>query len=349
MKYLTLFSVKINHGYYPDGRCPDFRIETAAGTGKTLQDFHCLFKPTIHGLQILVQVDGKNKPLVSIPKKTPFRFYLYSENPALSLFTDLEEIQQTYAPLYTNTGSTGSGKLGLTSQKAAASETFTVQNPSDLEAFSISRKPAPKTRRASFHIQSADPSIVIQNYNPINKIIQVDSSKAAPGTTLVVSYPIIPRNDHGALAAVEIKLGATSTPGPEAPIFTIDLQPRLARWKYYILTDSIENSPPPIIQDKDKLLGFDPKNTQNLTQNPDPTDSLAEKLAGQYPNKLCFRLISDSMVPCQQAVHKNLQLFFKEQQVIPSLPNPALENFSVDNRNATQEYTLYQVVNYFSN
>lgn len=344
MKYQPLFNLEIRHGYYTDGVCPDLRIEPTPGAAQTLQNFRCVLKPIANGLRVLVPVNEKNAPFIAIPKKTAFRFHLFTNNPAFSLFTDLGEFERVNAPLYTQPARAGSPNLELVSQKARAGEVFTVQNPALLESFTLAGRPAPGARRSAFRIQSQGPAITVEKYAPASQTIFVDSSRAARGSAFTVTYPIVARLERGALAAIEIKCSSSQ----ENPTFVIDLQPRQARWKYYILTDPSDTATLPGIEDKDKALGFDPGNSVNLTLNPDPADTIAQKLAQQYPNKLCFRLLSNALVPCQQAARKNLQLFIKEQKIIESLPNPALENFSVDTRNTTQEYTLYQVVKYFS-
>jgi hypothetical protein len=123
--------------------------------------------------------------------------------------------------------------------------------------------------------------------------------------------------------------------------FRITFQSRKARWRYYIITDKANGKP--AVEDKEKAISFDIENLKDLS-----TDEMAVKLAKQYPDKQCLCFVSSSLIPCQQAARKNIQLRLNGDKVIHSLPNPPLQNYCSGVRNAAPEYTLYQVIRYFN-
>ncbi|HAE59534.1 MAG TPA: hypothetical protein DCG54_08510 [Anaerolineae bacterium] len=349
MKYLTLFSLEIVHGYYADQRCADFQIEPTPATRKLLDDCRCVLKPLPNGARVLVSVNDKNFPFVSLPTNPVFVFHLKLQNTDFSLFTDLTEISQMAAPLYTNTSPATEGDLTLVAQKAWGSEQFIVQQPGSSEAFSLGGRPLENLKAAGFSAQGLGVKSGLKSYDSGTRVVTVNSAAASPGTPFTVSYPITPRLERDVFADVEIKYDSASTAlSGSANTFRVVFSPREARWKYYIVTEKTDNKAAlPALEDKDKAIAFNAADRTDLTITPDPADEIALKLAEQYPNKQYFRFVSSAPVTCQKAARKNIQLQFDGEKVIDTLANPSLQNYSIDVRNSTKEYSLYQIVKYF--
>jgi hypothetical protein len=288
-------------------------------------------------------------PFIALPPKPTFAFQLRLENPNFVLFTDLTEINKTVAPLYTNSGQ--SKELSLVSREAWSTEGFIVQQPSKREAFALSGRPLPDLKTAgAFVIKGLGQKSPHKRYDEIARVITVDTSLAKPGTPFTITYPTAARLKQGVFADVEVRYdGNPAKLAESASQFRIVFKTKEARWKYYIVTDKTNNKADALtLEDKDKVIVFKAEDRTDLTKTPDPADNVAAELARQYPNMQYFRFISDTLVPCQKAARKTIQFQLNGEKVIDALPNPALENYSIDARNATREYTLYQIVKYFT-
>lgn len=346
MKHLALFSLEILHAYYTDQRCSDFQIEPTPGTQKLLNNCRCVLKPFSNGLRILIAVDNENKPFIPLQANPVFDFHLRLRNPDFGLFTDLTEVSQLAAPLYTNKLPAPSGDLVPVAQEAHFTEQFIVQRPSPKETFVLSGRPLEGLKpEKTFVVEGLGGKPESIRYNEDARVITVNSSKTEPGIPFTVTYPIRPRLEQGVFAAVEIKYRPdTASLFENTNSFRITFQPKKARWKYYIVTDKSNGKTAlPSLEDKDKAISFELANQKDLS-----SDEMAVKIARQYPNKQCLCFISSSLLSCQQAARKNIQFRLNGDKVINSLPTPSLRNYCIDVRNAEREYTLYQVIQYFT-
>lgn len=351
MKYLTLFRLEILHAYYPDQRCPDLQIEPTPWTQKLLDDCRCILKPLPNGVQALVMVNEKDRPFIPLPSDPVFVFGLRLQNPDFGLFTDLTAYSQAAAPLYTQASPATSGELTLTSREAWFTEHFAVREPSTKEAFSLSGRPLANLKTAgAFTVKGLAAKTGRKVYDEKARVLVVNSAAVHSGTPFTVTYPTLPRLERGVFAEAEIKYDAKpASLAGDVHSFQIGFKPKEARWKYYVLTDKADNiSVPPAIEDKDKAIFFNAEDRTDLTQTPDASDLVAARLAEQHPDKQLYRFLSSALVPCRAAARKNIQFQFNGQKVIDALPNPSLQNYSMDLRNATQEYTLHHIVKYFT-
>jgi hypothetical protein len=350
MRYLTLFNLEIVHAYYIDQRCPDFQIEPTPGTQKLLNDCRCILKPLPNGLRILVAVNNENTPFIPLPTNPVFTFHLRLRNPDFGLFTDLADVSQLTAPLYSNELLATSGDLVPVSQEAWFTEQFVVRRPASREPFVLGGRPLESLKTAgAFIVKGLGEKSGHKRYDEEARVIMVNSSKTRPGTPFTVTYPTMPRLARDVFADVEIKYD----PVPASLLgnvnsFRITFRSKKARWKYYIVTDKLDSRTTlPSLEDKDKVIFFNAEDRTDLTRTPDPSDEIAARLAKRYPNKQHFRFISSSLLLCQQAVRKNIQFHLNGGKVIDALPNPSLENYCIDIRNAVREHTLYRVIEYF--
>ena len=119
--------------------------------------------------------------------------------------------------------------------------------------------------------------------------------------------------------------------------FEIQFQAKQAKWKYYLITDNASNKFS--IEDKDdSSLVFGLNRAGGL-------DSIAQMLAGQYPNMQLSYLISNNLIACQQQARKSIQLNLNGHTVLEHLPNPSLRNYAT---NEKQEEVLFQVIKYLT-
>ena len=169
------------------------------------------------------------------------------------------------------------------------------------------------------------------------------------------------RQAAGTLAHIEIQKNASITDGPG--IFRIAFQAKQARWLYYVVTDrntkedvfqirtsngAGSNSPTvpsvPII--------FSPQNSSHLNQDPDPTDSVAQTLAEQYPSLQRFRFVSDTALPFQQQVNIPLQLSLNDNPLFVRLPIPSPRNYTQihfeTNRTLQTQDGVFHILKWFS-
>lgn len=337
MKYLPLFTLELFHEYYADRRCSDFEIEATPETQKLLANSRCVLKPMPNGLRVLISVTDQSTPFIPLPDKATFGFFLRLQNPNFVLFTDFSAISPLAAPLYSNKASTP--ELALASRQASQTERFTVRKPAKTDAFTLSGSPLKGLALTGFQVSG--PGAI--SYDEVGKVLRVNSSTAKAGDTFTVTYPTTPALPQGVFAAVEITPASLSGGVNK---FQITFKAKKVRWKYYVITSKSDNvANLPGIEDKDKAIVFDAAGRTNLTQTPDPADRVAAELTGKYPNTQTYRLASNALVPCQEATRKTIQLKIDGEKVMDALPNPALQNFSVE---PNKEDSLYQIVKYFT-
>ena len=348
MKYLTLFQLVIEHAYYPDQRCPDFQIEPDPETQKLLRDCRFVMKTFANGIQVLAPLDDQGKLFISLASNPLFTFSLFLQNSDFALFTDLTDFGQASAPLFTNSSPATSGDLALTSRQAWSSEPLIVQQPGVKETFILGGRPLENLKLADISVSGLNTKTGLKSYDAAKRVIAVNSSTTSPGTPFLVTYPVKPRLSRGVFADAEISFDANPAGlfgGDDT--FRIVFTPREVRWKYYLVINKSNNKTQLLaLEDGDQLIAFDPADQTNLTQTPDPTDVVALRLAEQYPDMQYYRFISSSLIPCRKAVRKNIHLQLNGEKIINSVPNPPLQNYSVELRNGTNEYSQYQLIKY---
>ncbi len=346
MAYRVLFTLEIVHAYYSDTRCPDFDILPTPATQKTLRGLRATLKPFANGLRVLIPLDDEGAPLVAIPQGALFSFQLRLRNPNFALFSDLDAYNQLPVPLFNNQAAPQGPDLALVSRQASSVEQLSVQNPSTQEPFVLGGRPLANLKPADFLLQGLGKVTSPKDFDPATRTLKINTAKAAPGTPFSISYPIQPSLEAGVFADVEIYL----PPFQAAPAaFRIAFAAQQARWKYYLITNRRDGKTvDAVLEDKDQNLIFPPAERTDLNLNPDPSDQVAQKLAETYPNRQYFRFRSHELVPCQEAARKNIQLQLDGEMVLAALSNPRLSNYSFDARDSSQEYALYQVVEYFT-
>ncbi len=332
MKYLTLFSLRINHDYYTDGSCPDFSIEPDAQTKKRLQNHRCIMRASPGALQVLIREDN----LLPISAGTLFCFLLRLDNPQFPSFTNLTKLEPDSAPLFTNNPSGDStGDLTLASRKARSTEPFVVTQPSATDRYTLSGRPL-EGQDEGFKI-TGSPNVSFKGYESEGRVVTLDSLAAAPGERFTLGYPIPPTSPRGVFAEVEIHADNSFSPPPQTPTtYQIDLTARAVHWGYYLVTDLAQSGgdePTLEINESAPLPGtaaisFSEKKRTILEDShlADP-DPVIRWLAQQYPRKRLFFFMSDSSIPCRHA-SRALEMKWDDQSLMTMLPNPSYQNSS---------------------
>jgi hypothetical protein len=121
MRYAPLFSLDLIHPYYADQRCPDFLIEPTTATQRLLNNFRCIMRPRLGGVQVVTALADAATPLIRMVAGMRFSFRLVLRNPDVLLFTEIDPSIQPANRLYTNAGAGAQGPvlLDLTSRESA--------------------------------------------------------------------------------------------------------------------------------------------------------------------------------------------------------------------------------------
>ena len=350
MKSLPLMRLQLAHAFYKNGLCPDIEVKPTPRTQGIFLNHRCTLKTFPSGLQVFITVNKQNFPLIPLTNGTKFEFYLYIRNPDFPLFTDLTQIWQQASPLFVNSemGNNEINRLSLTSRYASARETFEVQEPSTEERFVFGGKPLKGIEAHDLRVEDLEHISTAKAYNPITKIMTVDTTLASQGTVFSVTYPVRPNKPNNVFAFVEIKYdqqwGDVSTHPKE---FQIDFSAKEAKWQYYLLTDKQDAQFE--IEDKgDGQIQFD---GIQLSDNSDTktTDPFAQALAEKHPHLTQWVFRSANFILCQQQPRKSLRLNLEGETVLSPLPNPPVENFSRLENDATQkEEILFQTIRYLT-
>ncbi len=354
MKYLPLIALHLTHPYYVDSRCPDFWIEPTLATQRLLDNYRCLLKSVPNGIRILIAVTDAGIPFIPLQPDMTFAFQLRLQNPDFALFTDLTEITQTIAPVYTNVEANPEKpvQLALVSRRAWATERFVVRQPAREDRFVLSGRPLAGLQLADFTVEGLGAITHPTHYDATTKVITVNSKAARQNDTFKITYATAPQRERNFFADIEIHYNTSLPEIADGPTeFQVAFKAKRVRWKYYILADRTDAQFR--IEDKGASpLVFSDENQRDLNQQPDPADGVAQTLAEQYPKLRRLRFVSDDLVPCQQEARKSIQLYMDGNQVIGTLPNPSLRNYSTmevtRNGNPHQEDVLFQVIKYFT-
>ena len=350
MKYVELFRLALEHGYYPDLRCPDFQIEAGSKTQKFLKDLRAQFQPFPGEIRVLIPTDNNKTPFIRLPAFSVFTFHLRLENPNFSLFTDMSTFNKLAKPHYVNVKAKKKQALKLVSQLTKVTDNFTVRNPSENEQFSLSGRPQPYLRLTDFVVTGLGLNSGLNSYTPSTRTFMLKTQDFPVGEPFTITYPVMSSLQPGVFADIEIKLDTHSAKLPRNAFdFKVVFKPKEARWIYYVITNKSENKTVvPTIKDKDQEILFNDEERIDLTQTPDAADEIALGLASQYPDKQIFRLASSTLIPCRRGVRKNIQFYLDGHKVLDALPNPILQNSTILTKNRKKEFALYHIVKYFT-
>ena len=114
MKYSNILSLSLEHPYYLDGRCQDFRIEPSTKTRQLLRNHRCFLRSGPDRVRVLMAFTASDQPLLPFESEATLLFHLMLRSENFAFVTDLSGVVGKPAPLYTNIGTKDDrGKLQL--------------------------------------------------------------------------------------------------------------------------------------------------------------------------------------------------------------------------------------------
>jgi hypothetical protein len=212
--------------------------------------------------------------------------------------------------------------------------------------------PMPVDVSFGFQLRLQNPALLL--FTDLHAMTQLAApwyvGKGTGGVLGLVSHPPDAPLAQGVFADVGITIGnAMAGLTASSNAFVLQFSAKKCRWKYYLITSkTLDASIAPAIEDKDKAVMFDATGLTDLTASPDPADQIGCQLAMQYPGLQLFRLISTTLIPCQEAVRKTLQLQINGEKVINALPNPSIRNYVIDTKVSVNEDGLFHTLKYFN-
>jgi hypothetical protein len=102
MRYQRLFSIEVNHGFYPNSACRDLQIEprsTDPRGVRALNRYRLLTRQRANGIEISTPLDDDDQPLIDFAPDLELGFELRVNNPDFALFTDLSTWAELERPI----------------------------------------------------------------------------------------------------------------------------------------------------------------------------------------------------------------------------------------------------------
>ncbi|MDX8400798.1 MAG: hypothetical protein R8K20_11215, partial [Gallionellaceae bacterium] len=116
MKFKKILEFSYSHSYFDGGAAPGlFTIAPLAQTQELLANLQMQFKQTADGFFVYAQVASDKDPKYSIvpPEKSSLGFAVYSNEPCLANFTDMENITPAVNVFYCDCSDESDTKLDL--------------------------------------------------------------------------------------------------------------------------------------------------------------------------------------------------------------------------------------------
>lgn len=335
MKLLEMFTLRVTHSYYRgDERCPDFHIVPTPETQQWLKNHRCVLKSFPDAIKVLVPVvvnkEKKDEPMIAFSVETILTFRLRLHNQEFSLFTDLSDIHEQDAPLYTNKGN-GSSTLTLASRTAYQTEKFVLSQRGTTERFILSGHPFLTGRPVASPKIEGNSSVSYRDYDESTRSLTVESSKSLKNTAFRLTYPVRPELERGVFADVDIYIKELGSPSE----FLIRFEAKKVKWRYYVVTDK-----------KDVKITSTEQAIQFL-RDPDSSDAIASLLARQYASRKSgltyLRFTSEKPIACQQQGRDSIALVVDGHK--EPISNPSLQKYAAVT--AGEEECLFHVIKYF--
>jgi len=202
MKYRPLFKLAITHDYYINARCADFSLVLSAETETLLKNHRCVVKTQADGLTISMAVDETGLPYIPLSDEARFFFYLRLNNQDFPYFTELSALSAYDVPLFSNTPLNADVQsLSLSAKLATQTEPLKSEIASPNEAFALGGLPLSGSTAADFQLSG---TATVVAFDPVSKVIQVDTRTLQAGTVFSISYPVVPKREQGTFAEVAI-------------------------------------------------------------------------------------------------------------------------------------------------
>lgn len=173
MQYRQLYNLTIRHAFYKNDQSPDFTILPTPECERLLRDYRLVVKYHSTGLKVMVpikmEVDQTTKklkevPFISIPESVELSFWLKNNNPALPIFTDLDDFFSgglTRQPIFSNKDLPDSGTLDIHQMTAFQTDEFFI--PKNQKTFPVILKNKPLNEGIDLHIFLKDTNQTAQD------------------------------------------------------------------------------------------------------------------------------------------------------------------------------------------
>jgi hypothetical protein len=139
ISYKILFAIDIEHEYYTTKKCTDFSIVPSPETALLMKNLQLLSKTVGNKLIVLCRANDNtvpadaNKPFVPIGDDAKFVFYIQLENPAFSVYTNIDnDAFKTKRFYFSNIFETKAASVLFLSAPAAAYGNAISYKPGDL-------------------------------------------------------------------------------------------------------------------------------------------------------------------------------------------------------------------------
>lgn len=319
MKCQPLFTLRITHSYYADGRCADFLVEPDAATRRLLANHRCLLRPLADGLQVTTAVNAQGVPMLALAPGATLRFHLRLANPDFRLFTEPGALADNPAPVFTDVGASPPRpvtQLVVRARTEVRTDRFVFPPDTTQAQFALSGRPRAAAAIAEFKLDGlSGGSVAKAGPGPD---VTVTAARSAVGRPFAATYPVQPRLAAGVFADVEIHRPAAAVAPPAE--YAIAFTARAARWRYYVATD---RDPPGggVSIDAGARATF----TQSAIEAADPVGAA---LQGEYADRGvrvdCFTSVAP--LPCSPMAPTDLKLKIGIAAAVEVLPAPPLRN-----------------------
>ncbi|KAA3661435.1 MAG: hypothetical protein DWQ10_04525 [Calditrichaeota bacterium] len=346
ISHKLLFSLNIKHDFYTDQRCNDFLLTMTPETQQLLNKHRCIPKFHTNGINVFMQVNADNTPLLPFQDGSTFDFTLRLQNTAFGWFTDLTEFKENENPIFRNTPD--AEQLSLGSRTLFATDKFYVDSPEVEDEFTLHDHLAEGLAKDDFVLADL-PQATPDRVDLKSKVITVNTVDMDVNHMFSVTYPIKAAIKNNIFSHVQL-IFDNSFPEQlnSAKSYHISFKSKQAKWLYYVISDIDNSSTANQLTIKDN--GAEDKVVfEEVSVSNNPDDEIATELKERYPNLHLTAFISEKLISCKQRSKKNLQLHLNNDPVIETLPLPAINNLAQSvNGQEPPEDRLFHIVKYLT-
>jgi len=285
MRFAPLFTLRLEHGFYQNGRSRDFEFVPTKGCWRLLSRHKMKFIPGYSEWKVVTPLnDLGTAPLYDYSSDTILRFFLLLKNPKalnVSRFVDDtgtnfdfgEWMKRKAFPLWEITSD---GAIQKQLYHYWETESFEILQPSEKEGFHLKGKVIPESDPLSdFRVEGLTPGQEILEYSDEQNKVFLRTSGFASGDTFSIQFRAIPPWPNEVFGLVDFvynpSIGTHQTQ-------TFALDPRKAFVMYYIISNQDYLNPEMI--DESGTLNFEVEDIFSPSEN----DSMAKWLKKKYPD-----------------------------------------------------------------
>ncbi len=334
MKYIELFSIKVDHNFYNIDEDDSLVVLPRLQTKQAMANLKLISSVKPMQTVVLQEVlnDGRT-PVSKIDEGICFEFELRIKNNVLPIITDFKPVNlkqilqgETYIQ-YSNSNLVGiQNELSKTIKWPYQTDCFTVNNPSAQEFFFISQDTIAGTTIADINILGIPGISNPVVYSKELKRIGINTSTVEKGQKFLVSYRRM-KKMPGVFGIIKICKSGDFT---DSPVYRISLISQEQIWKYYVILPLGETK----VSVQDKYIkrpgGKITFNSTVLTTDSNLTQ-LELKLIGTFTNQSIVRIESERAIKYSGSPYKDLNLIYQPSTSstpidIKNLSNPLAIN-----------------------